>query len=92
MFLAMGYSSSYVNTSEKDKDKGLNDGGEDSHSHEGKRKDEWNNRGNNDNQQFFSKYISEESDGQIERSREMADDFDGEKERGDKRNRPSKMF
>ena len=57
----MGHSPPDINTSQEDKDKGLNSCSEDGYGHEREGKKEGNDGGNNHDEEFFSKYITEKT-------------------------------
>ena len=88
----MGHSSRYVDTGQEDKDKGLDSGGKDGNCHERKGKEEGDDRGDDQDEQFFSKDIPEKTDGQRDRTGEMADYLYRKKKRREKRGGASKMF
>jgi len=77
----MGHSPPNVYAGQEDKDKGLNSCSKDGYCHERERDKEGDDGSNDQNKQFFSKYISEKTDGKRDRSRKMADYFYGQQKR-----------
>ena len=77
----MGHSPSYIYTGQQDKNKGLNNCSKDGYCHEREWEEEGNDGSNNQDEQFFSKYISEKTYGKRDRTGEMADYFYGQKKR-----------
>ena len=61
MFFLMGHSPPNIYAGQEDKDKGLNNCSEDGYCHEWEGKKEGNDGSNNQDEQFFSKYISEKT-------------------------------
>ena len=88
----MDHGSRNVNTSQHNKDKGLNDCCKDGHHHEREGKEERDDGCNDQDKQFFCKYVAEKTHGERDRPGEMADDLYREKKRCEKGDGPQEMF
>src|SRR4030042_781706 len=76
MLFLMGYCARDVDAGEEHEDERLDDGREDGHGHEGERKNEGDDGGDDDDQQFLGENVAEEPERQRYRPGEMADDLD----------------
>ena len=92
MFFLMGHSSRYVDAGQQHEDKGLDGGGENGDGHERKGQKKGNDGSDDQNEDFLGEDVAEETDRERDRTGEVADDFDGDKERGQKRGGAGEML